>query len=154
MYHGRLLQVGTPREIYEQPGDAFVADFVGSLNDLVVEIGTVEGGLAIAHGDDGDVIRVPVRRAGAERAACASPSGPSACASAACRRSRPAGCAARCATSSTSAPSRTSSSTRRWRARSWPTCSATPAGPRRRAGEAVAVSWPDDAAIVLDPEPA
>lgn len=34
MNEGKLLQVGTPREIYEQPATAFVADFVGSLNEF------------------------------------------------------------------------------------------------------------------------
>jgi putative spermidine/putrescine transport system ATP-binding protein len=27
--HGRLVQIGTPREIYNQPANAFVADFIG-----------------------------------------------------------------------------------------------------------------------------
>jgi spermidine/putrescine transport system ATP-binding protein len=44
MNHGRLAQVGTPREVYEHPADAFVADFVGSLN-------TFEGVVAEQHGD-------------------------------------------------------------------------------------------------------
>ena len=32
MQHGRLEQVGTPREIYEMPASRFVADFVGTSN--------------------------------------------------------------------------------------------------------------------------
>jgi iron(III) transport system ATP-binding protein len=32
MHEGRIVQAGTPREIYEQPQTAFVADFVGSTN--------------------------------------------------------------------------------------------------------------------------
>ena len=32
MNHGRLVQVGTPREIYECPATRFVADFIGSVN--------------------------------------------------------------------------------------------------------------------------
>jgi iron(III) transport system ATP-binding protein len=32
MNEGRVVQVGTPRQIYEQPTDKFVADFVGSTN--------------------------------------------------------------------------------------------------------------------------
>jgi putrescine transport system ATP-binding protein len=32
MNHGRLVQVGTPREIYDGPATRFVADFVGSVN--------------------------------------------------------------------------------------------------------------------------
>ena len=32
MSQGRVLQVGTPQEIYEHPGSRFVADFIGSSN--------------------------------------------------------------------------------------------------------------------------
>src|SRR5262249_61147930 len=32
MNDGRVIQVGTPREIYEQPKNQFVADFVGTTN--------------------------------------------------------------------------------------------------------------------------
>ena len=34
MNEGRIQQIGSPREIYERPGSAFVADFVGSTNFL------------------------------------------------------------------------------------------------------------------------
>jgi spermidine/putrescine transport system ATP-binding protein len=32
MNHGRVLQIGTPREVYEQPRTKFVADFIGETN--------------------------------------------------------------------------------------------------------------------------
>jgi len=32
MNHGRIVQVGTPHEIYEFPGTRFVADFIGNVN--------------------------------------------------------------------------------------------------------------------------
>jgi spermidine/putrescine transport system ATP-binding protein len=32
MNHGRILQEGTPEEIYERPGSRFVADFIGQTN--------------------------------------------------------------------------------------------------------------------------
>ena len=32
MNHGRIVQVGTPSEIYESPATRFVADFIGSVN--------------------------------------------------------------------------------------------------------------------------
>ena len=32
MSHGRVLQVGTPKEIYEHPNCRFVADFIGNVN--------------------------------------------------------------------------------------------------------------------------
>jgi ABC-type Fe3+/spermidine/putrescine transport system ATPase subunit len=48
MEKGRILQVGSPREIYEQPAHAFVADFIGGCNWLE---GTVaEGMLTLAAG--------------------------------------------------------------------------------------------------------
>jgi putrescine transport system ATP-binding protein len=34
MSQGRVLQVGTPREVYEQPNCRFVADFIGNVNLL------------------------------------------------------------------------------------------------------------------------
>lgn len=34
MYKGKLLQVGTPREMYEEPQNRFVADFIGESNLL------------------------------------------------------------------------------------------------------------------------
>jgi ABC-type Fe3+/spermidine/putrescine transport system ATPase subunit len=34
MNDGRVEQLGTPREIYEHPASAFVADFVGTVNVL------------------------------------------------------------------------------------------------------------------------
>ena len=44
MNDGRLLQVGTPEEVYEHPANRFVADFIGQTNLLegtVVDSGTV-----------------------------------------------------------------------------------------------------------------
>ena len=32
--HGRIVQIGTPHEVYEEPRDEFVADFVGTSNIL------------------------------------------------------------------------------------------------------------------------
>jgi iron(III) transport system ATP-binding protein len=38
MAHGKIVQEGTPREIYQHPTTQFVADFVGSANFLEAEI--------------------------------------------------------------------------------------------------------------------
>ena len=38
MNHGRIVQYGTPSDIYETPSDAFVADFVGASNIFTAEI--------------------------------------------------------------------------------------------------------------------
>ncbi|RLF25672.1 MAG: ABC transporter ATP-binding protein, partial [Thermoprotei archaeon] len=32
MSHGRILQIGTPREVYENPSSRFIADFIGMSN--------------------------------------------------------------------------------------------------------------------------
>jgi spermidine/putrescine transport system ATP-binding protein len=75
MNGGRVEQIGTPREMYEQPQTAFVADFIGSLNVFEVTVSAVSGGSAVAklserqqvivHAGDGrrpgDRIRVAMR---------------------------------------------------------------------------------------------
>jgi putrescine transport system ATP-binding protein len=63
MSHGRVLQVGTPREIYEHPNCRFVADFIGNVNlfdgELSLdapercEITTPEGVICVGHGITG-----------------------------------------------------------------------------------------------------
>jgi iron(III) transport system ATP-binding protein len=44
MNDGRVVQVGTPREIYEQPRNRFVADFVGTTNFISGTVTAVEDG--------------------------------------------------------------------------------------------------------------
>ena len=39
MNGGRVEQIGSPREIYERPETAFIADFIGSLNALDLAVG-------------------------------------------------------------------------------------------------------------------
>jgi iron(III) transport system ATP-binding protein len=48
MSEGRILQIGTPRDIYERPASQFVADFVGNTNfiDGVVKISSVVSGFS------------------------------------------------------------------------------------------------------------
>jgi spermidine/putrescine transport system ATP-binding protein len=47
MNGGRVEQMGTPREIYERPRTAFVADFIGSLNALDLRIDELVGEHAV-----------------------------------------------------------------------------------------------------------
>jgi spermidine/putrescine transport system ATP-binding protein len=75
MNRGRVEQVGSPREIYEHPETAFVADFIGLLNalDLTVEelvgeyalmrIGETERLIALVDSRvrTGDSVRIAVR---------------------------------------------------------------------------------------------
>ncbi len=44
MNRGKIIQVGTPAEIYEQPNSKYVADFIGNINLLEGEIVGASGG--------------------------------------------------------------------------------------------------------------
>ena len=68
MNEGRIQQIGTPREIYEQPGSQFVADFVGNTNFIEGTVAT--GGVHTELGDirvatnglmPGDAVAISVR---------------------------------------------------------------------------------------------
>jgi iron(III) transport system ATP-binding protein len=75
MDRGRIVQIGTPRDIYERPSDRFVADFVGTTNFLdatVFGIGgedrcrvrTAVGDLNVQHAEHfraNDAVLVSVR---------------------------------------------------------------------------------------------
>ena len=58
---GRIRQIGTPTEIYEQPTDAFVADFIGSSNFLDGRLIGADAGWATVRLKDGTVIRTVAR---------------------------------------------------------------------------------------------
>lgn len=49
MSSGRVQQIGSPREIYEQPLNRFVADFIGETNLLDVTVSSVSDGKAIVN---------------------------------------------------------------------------------------------------------
>ncbi len=58
MNHGVVAQVGTPRELYDQPSSAFVADFIGKSNFFegeIVELGVfrARSGLRIRFAGEG-----------------------------------------------------------------------------------------------------
>jgi spermidine/putrescine transport system ATP-binding protein len=38
MNAGRIVQIGTPREVYEEPADTYVADFLGAANLMEIEV--------------------------------------------------------------------------------------------------------------------
>jgi len=44
MNHGKIVQIGTPSEIYEQPNSRYVADFIGNINLLEGRVVTASGG--------------------------------------------------------------------------------------------------------------
>src|SRR5436305_6249500 len=60
MNGGRVEQIGSPREIYEHPRTAFVADFIGSLNALDVKVDELVGGFAVSRIGEHERIIVPV----------------------------------------------------------------------------------------------
>lgn len=47
MSAGKILQVGTPRDIYDRPAQRFVADFIGESNFLETEVIRLESGRAM-----------------------------------------------------------------------------------------------------------
>jgi putrescine transport system ATP-binding protein len=58
MEKGRLVQVGTPAEIYEQPNSRYVADFVGDVNLLEGWLASSGPGGAVIRGSGGAAFRV------------------------------------------------------------------------------------------------
>jgi len=46
MSAGKILQIGTPRDIYDKPADRFVADFIGETNFLTGTVQSVADGRA------------------------------------------------------------------------------------------------------------
>src|SRR5436190_8502083 len=60
MNRGEVEQLGSPREIYERPETAFVADFIGSLNAFDLRIDELVGDNAVMRLGESDRIVVPV----------------------------------------------------------------------------------------------
>ena len=54
MNGGRVEQIGSPREIYDRPETAFVADFIGSLNAFDVRIDELVGEHAVMRLGEGE----------------------------------------------------------------------------------------------------
>ena len=50
MNAGRIVQIGTPRQVYEEPADTYVADFLGAANLMEIDVVTPIAG-AIRLGD-------------------------------------------------------------------------------------------------------
>jgi iron(III) transport system ATP-binding protein len=42
MRSGRIMQIGTPRQIYEKPNSEFVADFVGTINFIKATVRSID----------------------------------------------------------------------------------------------------------------
>jgi ABC-type Fe3+/spermidine/putrescine transport system ATPase subunit len=57
MGHGRVAQLGSPREVYDRPATPYVARFIGSTNELTGTVRatsaagvTVDAGFGVVHG--------------------------------------------------------------------------------------------------------
>jgi spermidine/putrescine ABC transporter ATP-binding subunit len=57
MHRGRIVQIDTPRALYETPANAFVADFIGDSNLLPVRMIEAAGDGCAVKMDNGPVIR-------------------------------------------------------------------------------------------------
>lgn len=57
MSEGRILQLGTPEEIYERPRSRFVADFIGQTNFIACEALGQEGAFIACRAAGGETIR-------------------------------------------------------------------------------------------------
>ena len=62
MNRGRVLQVGTPEEIYERPADRFVADFIGETNFVEGQVMGSRAGEAVVIVDGVLTLYVPMER--------------------------------------------------------------------------------------------
>jgi iron(III) transport system ATP-binding protein len=60
MNNAVIAQDGTPRDLYEQPANAFVADFIGEANMFQCEVVSVEGDSATVHLGPA-VLKLPAR---------------------------------------------------------------------------------------------
>ena len=60
MNSGVVEQVGTPREVYEQPASRFVMDFLGRINYLGAQVTRLHDGRLGARLSDGTEVEVPI----------------------------------------------------------------------------------------------
>jgi spermidine/putrescine transport system ATP-binding protein len=60
MNQGRILQMGTPEEIYDYPKSKFVAGFIGEMNFVDGRVETISGGDADVRLESGAIVRVPL----------------------------------------------------------------------------------------------
>jgi spermidine/putrescine transport system ATP-binding protein len=57
MSDGKILQLGTPAEIYERPRNRFVADFIGQTNFLDGTLARMDGDIAEVQFPGGGIVR-------------------------------------------------------------------------------------------------
>ncbi len=58
MHHGRIVQIGSPRELYDAPATRYVADFFGAANLFAGKVALSEGGeTRVESAEAGSVLR-------------------------------------------------------------------------------------------------
>lgn len=55
---GKIIQVGTPREVFEEPKTPFVANFVGRSNIIVGTVKSIEGNVSVIESEKGALFKV------------------------------------------------------------------------------------------------
>lgn len=58
MSSGKILQIGTPREIYNHPANRFVAGFIGESNFIAARLKSVEGSRAWVELEGGQLLEI------------------------------------------------------------------------------------------------
>jgi spermidine/putrescine transport system ATP-binding protein len=61
MHDGRIEQLGSPKELYEQPKTRFVAGFIGTSNILRGTVASVDDGQAVLRTGGEEVVLIPMR---------------------------------------------------------------------------------------------
>jgi spermidine/putrescine ABC transporter ATP-binding subunit len=61
MHDGQIEQLGTPKELYEQPKTRFVAGFIGTSNIIRGTVASVDDGHAVLTAGAEEVVRIPIR---------------------------------------------------------------------------------------------
>ena len=56
MNEGRIVQLGKPKDVYDEPADLFVADFVGKTNMLHADVVGIDDGVVSVRMADGTVL--------------------------------------------------------------------------------------------------
>jgi spermidine/putrescine transport system ATP-binding protein len=56
MNRGKILQIGSPRDIYDHPAERFVADFIGDTNFLTAEVTSIDNATASINLPSGKTI--------------------------------------------------------------------------------------------------
>jgi putative spermidine/putrescine transport system ATP-binding protein len=64
---GKLAQMGTAAEIFDRPADAFVARFIGRVNEMAAHVDGKDGRAALRLADGREIPRPPSLPAGAEK---------------------------------------------------------------------------------------